>query len=279
MISSLIGTLQRKITARFKINLFALRGLFRFETSRNFPLAPLREAAFQPMSLGVEGALSAAKKAILNLVWGDIPSWAYSAVGSILESLKKVDPETFHHCLRVGEYSRLLAKAAGLTEYQQKVAEFSGILHDVGKMGISTSITHKPGKLDAHEYETMKAHPEYSEEIIMPLGIHEFFRQVLPAVRGHHERVDGKGYPDQLHGEGIPVLSRVILIVDTLDAMGEDRAYRKGLPLEAIYKEIEKYSGTQFDQSLAKIFLESHKYWVNEKPDFETINLLIKKVA
>jgi HD-GYP domain-containing protein (c-di-GMP phosphodiesterase class II) len=171
--------------------------------------------------------LSAAKKPNLNLVWGDIPSWAYSAVGSILESLKKVDPETLYHCLRVGEYSRLLAKSAGLSEYQQKIAEFSGILHDVGKMGVPLEITHKPGKLETHEYETMKAHPVYSEEIIQPLAIHEFFRQVLPAVRGHHERVDGKGYPDKLSGEEIPVLSRVILIVDTAKVCQRKRCTRK----------------------------------------------------
>lgn len=223
--------------------------------------------------------MSLIKKTNLNLVWGDIPSWAYSAVGSILESLRKVDPETFAHCLRVGEYSRLLAKSAGLSEYQQKVAEFSGILHDVGKIGIHPSITHKPGKLTLDEYELMKDHAVFSEEIIQPLGIHEFFRQVIPAVRGHHERVDGKGYPDKLHGEDIPVLSRVILIVDTLDAMGQDRAYRKGLPLERIYQEIQKYSGTQFDPVMAKIFLESHKYWSQEKPDSETVEQLIKKVA
>jgi HD-GYP domain-containing protein (c-di-GMP phosphodiesterase class II) len=223
--------------------------------------------------------LSAAKKTNLNLVWGDIPSWAYSSVASILESVRQVDPETMYHCLRVGEYSRLLAKSAGLSEYQQKVAEFAGILHDVGKIGIDLAITHKPGKLEPAEYEVMKDHVLYSEEIIKPLGVHDFFRQVIPAVRGHHERVDGKGYPDKLHGEDIPVLSRVILIVDTLDAMGENRAYRKGLPLDVIYKEIQKYSGTQFDASLARTFLESHKSWSQEKPDFETITHLIKKVA
>ncbi len=137
--------------------------------------------------------MSQIKKGNLNIVWGDIPSWAYSAVASVMEALHKVDPATFHHCLRVGEYSRLLAKSAGLTEYQQKVAEFSGILHDVGKMGIQLSITHKPGKLTAEEYGLMKDHAVYSEEIIKPLGVHEFFRQVIPAVRGHHERIDGKG--------------------------------------------------------------------------------------
>jgi HD-GYP domain-containing protein (c-di-GMP phosphodiesterase class II) len=223
--------------------------------------------------------LSSQKKANLNLVWGDIPSWAYAAVGSILECVQKADPETLNHCLRVGEYSRLLAQAAGLSEYQQKVAEFAGVLHDVGKIGVGTHITHKPGKLDPHEYEIMKNHPVYSEEIIEPLGVHEFFRQVLPAVRGHHERVDGRGYPDNLAGEEIPLLSRVILIVDTLDAMGESRSYRAGMPIDVIYKEIEKYAGTQFDKALATIFLDSHKYWDRKKPDLEIFNLPTKKVA
>lgn len=221
---------------------------------------------------------AAAKKSHLSLVWGDIPQWAYSSVASILETLKKSDPGTFEHCLRVGEYSRLLAKNAGLNEYQQKMAEFAGILHDVGKMGVGPEITHKPGKLTDSEYEVMKEHPVYSEEIIQPLSIHEFFRQVIPAVRSHHERVDGKGYPDKLHGEDIPLVSRVILIVDTLDAMGQDRAYRKGLPVEIIYKELKKFSGSQFDQALVNIFLESHASWVHEKADPDTINFIHKKV-
>ncbi len=213
------------------------------------------------------------------LVWGDIPSWAYSSVAALMESLKKVDPVTCAHCLRVGEYSRLLAKAAGLSDYQQKVAEFAGILHDVGKIGVQTDITHKPGKLTTEEYQIMKAHSVYSEEIIKPLNVHTFFKQVIPAVRSHHERIDAQGYPDKLGGEDIPLIARVILIVDTLDAMGEDRAYRKGMPIDAIYKEVQKYSGTQFDTQLVQIFLDSHKHWDKEKPDQETIVEIHKKVA
>ena len=102
---------------------------------------------------------------------------------------------------------------------------------------------------------------------------------MIPAVRYHHERVDGQGYPYCLAGEDIPILSRVILIVDTLDAMGQSRAYRQGLPIEVIYKEIQKYMVTQFDTELAKIFLDSHKHWSKEKPDAETVHKLIKKVA
>ena len=221
---------------------------------------------------------AALKKPNLTLVWGDIPDWAYSSVAAVLETLKQSDPATFEHCLRVGEFSRLLAKSAGLTEYQQKISEFAGILHDVGKVGVGRDIVHKPGKLTESEYEIMKQHSIYSEEIIQPLATHEFFRQVLPAVRGHHERVDGLGYPDKLHGEDVPLISRMILIVDTYDAMGQDRSYRKGLPVEVIYKELEKFAGTQFDKALVTTFMDCHESWKTEKADPNTINFIHKKV-
>lgn len=202
---------------------------------------------------------------------GDIPEWAYSSTESILASLKAVDPMTFFHCLRVGEYSLRLARAAGLGVYQQKVAQFAGLLHDVGKMGIDAAIVHKPGKLDNDEYEKMKSHSLLSEEIVKPLATHEFFAHVLPAVRGHHERIDGQGYPDKLVGEEIPLVSRIILVVDTLDAMAQDRPYRKGLPMDVIYKELRKFSGSQFDLQFVRIFLDSHKYWEKEANDQETL--------
>jgi HD-GYP domain-containing protein (c-di-GMP phosphodiesterase class II) len=218
------------------------------------------------------------KNNLVTSLWGDIPPWAYAAVGSLIEGLKVIDAPTAEHCLRVGEYSRLLAKSAGLSEYQQKVAEFSGILHDVGKIGVGSTIINKPAKLTVEEYHIMQEHSIYSEQMIKPLGTHEFFQQVIPAVRGHHERLDGLGYPDKLSGDDIPLISRVILIVDTLDAMAQDRPYRKGLPLEAIYKELERCAGTQFDQALVKIFLEAHHHWAKEKPDAETVHFLKKAI-
>jgi HD-GYP domain-containing protein (c-di-GMP phosphodiesterase class II) len=210
---------------------------------------------------------------------GDVPEWAYSAVLAILSSLQTVDPATYEHCLRVGKYSQKLAKAAGLNDYQQKIAEFSGLLHDVGKMGIDRSIIHKPGRLTEEEYEKVMNHPVLSEKIVAPLGHHEFFKQILPAVRGHHERIDGDGYPDRLEGDDIPLISRVILIVDTLDAMGQDRSYRKGLSVDAIYKELQRFSDVQFDKTLVKIFLESHRFWVADPGDAETAAKISKKVA
>lgn len=211
--------------------------------------------------------------------WGDIPDWAYESVGSLLQALNAVEPSTYQHCLRVGEYCRKLSIEVGLNEYEQKVAEFSGLLHDIGKIGIEKDILLKPGRLDPKEIDIMKSHSVMSEEIIKPLAAHPFFKQILPAVRGHHERIDGEGYPDKLAGEMIPLISRVILVVDTYDAMAENRVYRKGLPDDVIYSEIKRCKGTQFDPQIAKTFLEAHANWKNSKRDQETKNFIIRRVA
>ncbi|MGZ3768955.1 MAG: HD-GYP domain-containing protein [Bdellovibrio sp.] len=214
----------------------------------------------------------------MSTIWGDIPSWAYDSARAIMESLRSVDAVTFSHCCRVGEMSRKLARDAGLNEYEQKLAEFAGLFHDVGKIGISPSILFKPGKLDADEYAVMQKHSELSEEIIKPLTSHKFFANLLPAVRGHHERVDGTGYPDKKRGDEVPLLARVILIVDTYDAMTETRAYRKGLPIDVVYAELKKCSGTQFDSQLVNIFLHAHQHWFKEACDQDTLHL-IKRAA
>jgi HD-GYP domain-containing protein (c-di-GMP phosphodiesterase class II) len=212
--------------------------------------------------------------------WGNIPEWAYDAARALMQSLNTVDPVTFQHCSRVGEMARKLARDSGLNEYEQKLAEFAGLFHDLGKIGIGQEIIAKPGKLEPKELDIMRNHPILSEEIIKPLAVnHSFFRELIPAVRGHHERVDGEGYPDKILGDRIPLLARIILIVDTYDAMSQTRAYRKGLPDDIIYAELKRCSGTQFDAQLVRMFLQTHKNWKNQAPDQETANKLIKKVA
>lgn len=212
------------------------------------------------------------------MAWGDIPDWAYDSVHSLLQALNSVEPTTYQHCLRVGEYCKKLSLDAGLNEFEQKVAEFSGLLHDIGKIGIEKEILLKPSKLDPREQDIMRNHSVISEQIIKPLSAHPFFKQILPAVRGHHERLDGEGYPDKLAGEEIPLISRIILVVDTYDAMAENRVYRKGLPDDIIYSEIKRCTGTQFDPQIAKTFLENHARW-KTTTDKETLNRIIKKVA
>lgn len=211
--------------------------------------------------------------------WGDIPDWSYDSVRALLESLKAVEPSTYYHCLRVGELSRKLAREAGLNEYEQKVAEFSGMLHDIGKIGVDRSVLLKPGKLDPHELDIMRNHSVISEQIIKPFENTQFFKEIIPAVRGHHERLDGEGYPDKLLGDEIPLMARIILVVDTYDAMSENRIYRKGLPDDIIYAELKRCAGTQFDRQLVNTFLAAHARWKTDKNDDATVYHIHKKVA
>ncbi|MCX7978261.1 MAG: HD-GYP domain-containing protein [Bdellovibrionaceae bacterium] len=194
-------------------------------------------------------------------LWGDIPDWVYDSSRALMQSLSVVDPLTHAHCLRVGDAAARLAQDAGLNDYEQRLAQFAGFFHDIGKIGIPQEIIAKPGKLDPKEYDIMKSHPVISEEIVRPLASVEFFRHMLPAIRGHHERMDGQGYPDGKSGEDIPILARIILIVDPYDAMSETRAYRRGLPDEVVYAELKRCAGTQFDPQLGKVFLEAHPRW------------------
>lgn len=208
--------------------------------------------------------------------WGNLPSWAYETAQALLQALHVVDPVTYQHCLRVGQLSKYLAKSAGLNEYQQKVAEFAGMFHDIGKIGISQDIIAKPGKLDAKELDIMKTHPIMSENILKPLANNSFFSDLLAPVRGHHERMDGDGYPDKKNGDEVPLIARVILVVDTYDAMSENRAYRKGLPNEIVYAELKRCSGTQFDAQLVRTFLEAHRFYIPTEMDRETHEKIVE---
>lgn len=211
--------------------------------------------------------------------WGNIPDWAYDSLHSLLQALNSVEPGVYQHCARVGEMARKLSRDIGLNEYEQKVAEFSGLFHDIGKMGIDSEVLNKPGKLEPKEMDIMKNHSLISEHIVTPLSSHSFFKEQLPAIRGHHERMDGEGYPDKLSGDKIPLIARLILVVDTYDAMSQTRAYRKGLPDDIIYAELKRCAGTQFDPQLVKSFLQAHKSWNSLESDSETLHRVLKKVA
>lgn len=178
-----------------------------------------------------------------------------------METVKVKDVATFEHCIRVSRGARLLAKAAGLDELDQKVVEFAGLFHDIGKIGIPDEVLLKPSRLTDSEFDLMKEHPEKSVQILQPLAHVEFYARLLPGVRYHHERFDGKGYPHGVKGEQIPLESRIILVADTYDAMTADRVYRKGLAPEVAYKELMDFAGTQFDPKLVEIFLEAQPTW------------------
>ncbi len=191
----------------------------------------------------------------------DIPDWSVEIAQSIMVKVKEKDAETFDHCVRVSRMARLLAEAACLPESECRVIEYAGLFHDIGKVGVPDDILMKPSKLTDSEYEVMKSHPLLSCEILKPISSVEFFAKTLPGVRHHHERYDGRGYPEGLMGEKIPIASRVILVVDTFDAMTWSRPYRKGLPAAVAYKELKEFAGRQFDPRMVDVFLQFHSRW------------------
>lgn len=180
---------------------------------------------------------------------------------ALLLATRAKDPLTFSHCVRVGRMGRLLAQAAGMSEWEQAVAEFAGQMHDIGKIGVPDEILYKPGRLLGEEKAVMEAHAEESARLVTPLVHAKIAREALPVILHHHEHVNGEGYPHGLREPQIPTLSKVILVVDTFDAMTADRVYRRGLPPEVAFTELKKYSGVQFDRELVKIFLQAQRFW------------------
>ncbi len=212
--------------------------------------------------------------------WTDIPNWSLDIARSIMEAVRIRDAETYSHCVRVSRGSRLLAQSAGLNELDQKLAEFAGLFHDIGKIGIPDEILNKPAKLDDHEMNLMKTHPELSIKILEPLSHLDFFYRLMPGVLHHHEWYDGRGYPHEIKGDRIPVSARVVLIADTFDAITMDRVYRKGRSADVAYKELKDWAGTQFDPFLVKIYIEAKPSWgAEEERVLQEMNHTVLKVA
>lgn len=215
----------------------------------------------------------------LRVSWGVVPSWASFVAQSILNTVKVKDPFTFYHCARVGRGSRKLAQAMGLSEYDQVRLEFAGLFHDIGKVGIPDNILLKPGKLTNPEFETMKSHSLMSAAILEPLKEYEFFKSLLPGIRAHHERIDGRGYPYGLKGDQIPLSARIITVIDSVDAMMNTRPYRQGLDFAHVKNELLDFSGTQFDQSIVKVYLDAVRFWnslESQDPEDQVVHHILK---
>lgn len=164
------------------------------------------------------------------------------------------DHYTFRHSQNVAYYASELAKAAGMEKDLQEIARESGLLHDIGKIGIREDVLNKPGALTKDEFESMKGHVENAVNIIRNLPSLDY---VIPAVYSHHERYDGNGYPRKLAGEDIPIIGRILCIADSFDAMTSVRSYKEAYDTEKSLGIIEKESGKQFDPKLAMIFIEA----------------------
>ncbi|MGN0407394.1 MAG: HD domain-containing phosphohydrolase [Bacteroides sp.] len=163
------------------------------------------------------------------------------------------DRYTSGHSQRVADYALAIAKRMGKSEEEQKVIYYAGLLHDVGKIRVSEEIINKPGKLTEDEFNQIRIHPVSGYHILK--DIHEDVR-IAYGAKYHHERYDGKGYPNGLEGENIPEIARIIGVADAYDAMASNRSYRNALPQEVVRSEIEKGRGHQFDAEIADIMLE-----------------------
>ena len=174
-------------------------------------------------------------------------------VTALSEAVDAKDRYTSGHSKRVAAYARMIAERLGKNKEEQAEIYRAGLLHDVGKIRIPEEIINKPGKLTDEEFNIIKIHPVTGYHILR--GISKDSR-IAVATKYHHERYDGKGYPNGLEGEKIPEIARILGVADSYDAMASNRSYRKALPQDVVRSEIENGKGTQFDPKIADIMLQ-----------------------
>jgi len=170
-----------------------------------------------------------------------------SFVRSLVSTLDAKDPYTRGHSERVALVARRLGEELGLPENELRDIYLSGLLHDIGKIGVDDRILQKPGSLTDEEFRHIQRHPMVGYSILKDM---KNLRRILPGVRNHHECYNGTGYPDQLAGEDIPLMARILAVADSYDAMGSDRPYRKGLSLDKIEEIFRRGAGRQWDSDV-----------------------------
>lgn len=184
----------------------------------------------------------------------DLQELFLSTIKTLSKAIDAKSPWTMGHSERVTSIALTIAERLGFDKLQLKTLELAGLLHDIGKLATYETILDKPERLTDDELKLMKQHPGKGAEILDPI---RQLGDVIPAIKHHHEYYDGTGYPDGLKGEEIPPMARILTVADTVDAMGADRPYRKGRPMEFIIAELKRCSGTQFDPRLVEVFLST----------------------
>lgn len=176
----------------------------------------------------------------------------YQTAEALADTVEKADPYTGAHVRRVMAHSLAISEALGIGEDEAESIRLAAVLHDIGKVGVPEDVLRKPEALDAGELETMRRHCETGSEILRRVS---HLHPVMAAVRAHHERYDGAGYPDGLRGEQIPLPARIIAVADAFDAMTTERPYRGAMPVADAVAELRSCSGTQFDPAVIDAFL------------------------
>jgi HD-GYP domain-containing protein (c-di-GMP phosphodiesterase class II) len=184
---------------------------------------------------------------------GSLPAHRLAAVMLLAETLDLRDAGTAEHSRTVGAYARQTAATLGLAPDHVERLHAAGVLHDLGKLGIADAILHKPAALDDAEWREMRRHPEIGARILEHAGLED----IAAWVRAHHERLDGRGYPDGLDAAGIPLEARILAVADAYEAMVADRPYRRALGAATARAELKQGAGTQFDAEVVEAFLRT----------------------
>jgi HD-GYP domain-containing protein (c-di-GMP phosphodiesterase class II) len=177
------------------------------------------------------------------------------AIASLIDAK---DGYTHQHSERVAAYGVKLARQLGFNADSRAIVELSGLLHDVGKIGVPDAILNKPGRLTDQEFAEMRLHPLHGARVLSNIQSGKIL-SLLPGVKYHHERWDGKGYPEGLKGDEIPLLGRVLAVADFLDALTSDRAYRKGVSLDDAMRMLQDLGGEAFDPLVVKAATDLHE--------------------
>ena len=189
----------------------------------------------------------------LEIAKNDIKTLSVEVMEALAHTIDAKDEYTKGHSIRVAQYSRMLAEKMNLTPEECENIYYMGLLHDIGKIGVPNEIINSPGRLTDEEYNVIKTHPVLGYEILSEIKSRP---DLSIGARWHHERYDGKGYPNNKSGEDIPLSARIIAVADSYDAMTSNRSYRKYLPQEKVIDELKKNKGTQFDPQIVECMLE-----------------------
>ncbi|MGL5151689.1 MAG: sensor domain-containing diguanylate cyclase/phosphohydrolase [Clostridium sp.] len=221
--------------------------------SQKIPLSiALGSSVITSLNTNIDDALKIAEDKVYRNKLLQTKSFRSSVIDSLLRSLMEKSEETEQHTERLNEYAVKVGKVLGLQSWELDELSLVCNLHDIGKIGIPEEILKKPGKLTNEEYEIMKQHCEKGYRITQSIPE---LTHISRAVLAHHERYDGKGYPLGLSGENIPLISRIVTVVDSYDAMTNDRCYRKGMSKKEASDELLRNAGLQFDPNVVDIFL------------------------
>jgi HD-GYP domain-containing protein (c-di-GMP phosphodiesterase class II) len=201
----------------------------------------------------------------------------YNTITILAQAVELRDNYTGGHTARVTNYSLMLGEELDLPDDQLQLIRMGGPLHDIGKIGIDDAILRKPGRLTPGEFEVMKSHTVKGAAILETIPD---LAPVIPIVRSHHERWDGRGYPDGLAGEEISHLARIVAVADAFDAMTSDRPYRKGMDPDQAFTEVRKQSGLQFDPKAAAGFLALRQKLDQQlRPDTANLGKIVDSMA